>query len=486
MQPIKQYDFSLGPNYTDSVYQLSNEEVAESDNMYYDGSLKTIPGASPLTAGVVPDATAIIGLMRYNLPSGTSRLVAANASGRIVFSTLGVTWGALTTGLSTSATTCWTSTTFNNTLILASGSNVVKKWDTTTFGNLGGSPPQSRYVESVNDFVFLAGHTASPSQLRFSDVALHNVWPANNAIYIGRDDGSIITALKKWGEQLVVFKEENIWILDGLTPTTFAPRPTGSSIGCIAPHSPTLTEYGIFFWSQGGPALFNGSTTILLNRRLRRLLATVDWTQAGLLKIFTAYYPQFKKLLFSYQRSGQSIPDRALLLDLYNFNPEKPVFWPITFGGTSLATFPKDGIDIPQIMIGRNDGKVLNFDAASATQWDTSNIVPRVRTRYYNLGDFSRVIGIRTTDVWTDASSGQVVAKYALDGATAFTTHPLTPLSLTNSGKDVKFHRIDGDGVGNLLVGRMAQWEFTTNNNVTGLTLHGIEVGLEDLGRRND
>ena len=485
---IRQYDFSYGPNYTDSIYSLNDKELAEAENMMWDGELKTIPGAgryiSSAVGGTTHNFTGIYQYVTKNLATAT---VVATDAGRVMYNNAG-SWSVLAGGLSTSATAFWDWVVFNNTLIGLSGSNPVKKWGGAgaTFGNLGGSPPQSKYgSHHAVDFLFFAGHTNHPSQIRYSDTATAETWPAGNALEIGRDDNQIITGLQRFGDSTAVFKNSSIWLVSGNTPTDFSPTPTPSDVGCVAPNSIVLTDAGIFFWSEAGPALFNGFKSTLLGKRLKSVLDGVDWANTS--KIWAAYYPARKQILVGYQRSGQSTPDRMLLLDLYRLgdnNNTPPAFWPITVTGAQVMTNAIDSAtNIRKIMMGHSTGHVTTWDNGSAT-FNTNTIIPRIRTGALHLGKPDRVQLVRDMTLRAKAQTGRISVRFAMDGIQTFTTHASTPYSTSKSGYDVHQKMLQGDGAGDYPVGNIIQLDVIATGS-TGFNLHGYEIGTETTSRRD-
>lgn len=478
----RQWVFSGGPNYTASPWHLGETELAESANVYWDGGLKTIPGGARLLASTAIGGSSVevVGCYQYVQADGTTYDLAATRGGRLVRRN-GSSWSNLSTTLSTAATTYWDWAVFNGTLLMATGSNAVKKWDGSSFGDLGGSPPQGKFLAIHGDFVFLAGHTSDPSEVRYSDQADHSTWPAANSLIVGLDDGQTITGLVTLGDVTLVAKEQSLWQIEGAAPP-FYPRKLPSHVGTQSPDSLVLTDAGVFFWATGaGPALWDGARTRLLTGKLRDLLTTVDWSAPQ--KISAAYYPMRRHLLVSYQRSGQSSPDRALLFD-FGQAPDGSVCWPIEFGFSSAHTF-EDSSGRLRLYSGTTSGHLTIWD--SGTTWNGVTITPRARTGYLAVGGPEYVEALRAVDVWTNSATANLVVRYGLDGATSLTTHAQTPLSVSTSGKAITHTRLSGDGgtAGTYLVGRTVQLEFTTNTS-TGLTLYGYDAQFERFGKRND
>lgn len=129
----------------------------------------------------------------------------------------------LTTGNDTLAR--YTFATQNDILYIVNGVNAMQKWDGTTFGSAGGSPPLGQYVVVHKNYMFITGNpTSNRSRLYFSDLGNPESWPALNFIDVGKGDGDRITGMYILLDQLVVTKNSSVWLLQGSSPTNFVLR----------------------------------------------------------------------------------------------------------------------------------------------------------------------------------------------------------------------------------------------------------------------
>jgi hypothetical protein len=394
--------------------------------------------------------------------------------------------------LNASTHTFWHWTIFNNTLIGLNGVDPVKKWggppDLLT--DLGGSPPIAKYASHQGpDFLFLAGQKSNPSELRYCDTSNPSSWPVGNSLVIGRNDGEQIMGLQRFGESTAVFKNESIWLVSGNTPDDFTINPTPSDMGTASPRSIVLTDAGIFFWSQEGPALFNGYRTTLLSRRLKTIMDEVDLLNAD--KIVAAYWPRRKQVIISYPRAGQAYNDRLLIWDMWSLADGKtpPVFWPATVGGFSaLGRVEVVGSTATSRVVagGGSDGQLAYYDVGTGgafSSFKTTPILPRIRTGALHLGKPDHTQAVRDVTVRTFSQPGRVSVRWAMDGNQTFTTHPRTPYSTDVPGSSVKQIMLEGTGIGQSMVGNIMQLEVEAVGS-TGYTLYGYEVGTETLARR--
>lgn len=487
---LRQYDFSWGPNYTDSIYSLKDKEIADSENVIWDGTLKRIPGGFPyLSSSLAGTNHNVLGIFGYRKQNQEEYVMYATDQGKIFYSSGASTVTTLKSGLSTNARTFWDWLVFNNTLIALSGRNSPQKWFATsgTMTTLGGTPPNSRYgIQHAVDYVFLAGHDSNRSEIRYSDTATAETWPVGNSLIIGRQDGQIITGLERLGDVTVVFKEGSIWTVSGNSPDDFTISPTPSDIGCIAPNTIVKTDQGIFFWSEQGPAIFNGFRSTTLGKRLKDFIPTIDLSRAD--QMCAVYNPLRKQVWISYPRVGQTYNDRMLVFDMYRYNDQDrtpPVFWPVTAGGASSMTvvnmlLQPAGQHV--VFLGQSNGQALTLGESTST-WAGVPIVNRMRSGGLHLGKPDHVQLIRDITLRLKAQTARVAVRFSIDGNQTFTTHASTPYDTTKSGHSIHQKMLEGDGSGYYPAGNILQLDITSVGS-TAWELHGYEIGSEVVNRR--
>lgn len=488
---VKQFDFKAGPNYTKLPWDLEEDELAASDNVYYDGKLKSTPYAARYLSGAMNGSSNIVSSLVVYVPKSQKRfLIGTSRGGTIQRANVSTnTWTNLATGLATGSV-YWNWIVYDDKLIGASKSNVVKVVAVGggTVSNLAGSPPNFGYLETRGpDYLLGSGHTAAPSQVRYSDTGDEETWPVGNVLNVGLDDGQIITGMKEYGDVTFIFKTRSVWILTGTSPDNFKLEKSNSDVGCVAPQTIVWTDIGIFFWSEAGPALFNGFRSFVLTDKLRSLMDDVDWTKAS--DFSAAYFPYLRHIVVSYTATGSSYPNKTLVIDLRNLavntkNEKLPqAIWPMTTGIMSM-TSGKASTTNPRadLFLGFRSGHVCQYN--SGTNFNSTKLTPRIRSRGFNLEGPDRVYGHRALDIWTVPDSNTVTLKVAVNGGT-FATQADTPYSNTGSNA-LKLKRVDGDGSGNYYMGRHIQYQVTASTAAHPFTLIGFEGFLEPASRRHD
>jgi hypothetical protein len=136
----------------------------------------------------------------------------------------------------------------------------------------------AKTCESYNNYLLLGnlseGGVTFGSRLRWSDVAVLNNWPANNYIDIEPSDGDSIVAIKRYQQNVYVFKKHSIYEViqtGGLGAEAFIVRPIARGIGAWAKNSVKVVDNtGLFFLGQNGVYMFDGSNFDFISDPIQR------------------------------------------------------------------------------------------------------------------------------------------------------------------------------------------------------------------------
>jgi hypothetical protein len=168
----------------------------------------------------------------------------------------------------------------------------------------------------------------------------------------------------------------------------------------------------------------------------------------------------------------------VLWLDLVNFNPEAPVFWPMSWKATTMETV-NDAQSRNRLYFGTGDGYVLAMH--SGTTYNTADYTPRTRFRYLHAGA-DRTHADRRVCALVTANGGTVTAKYGVNAVTTLTAHGDGAKATTAAGKEALQLQWQGSGSGDAPTGHTTQWELSGSTSAFGL--QALTVLTEDLGRR--
>lgn len=127
----------------------------------------------------------------------------------------------------------------------------------------GGPIPYCVLNEMFRQRVWRAGDADHPDRIYWSGFA--NGESVGPNAYLLTTSGEAVTGLKRLGETLVVFTINTIDIIVGKTPKTFEILPKYTNVGCISHHSIVNIHDRLWFASQSGLCVYDGSLKYLMD-----------------------------------------------------------------------------------------------------------------------------------------------------------------------------------------------------------------------------
>jgi len=127
--------------------------------------------------------------------------------------------------------------------------------DTRDFGNF---PQNTNTIAVFKNTMFAAGENLN--EIKFSAPLFPEVFPKDNILQVGDDDGGPITGMRTTKNALVVFKNRGIYLIKGDPLKGFFAQTLNKDVGCIAPSSiAEVPGLGLAFLSQGSVHLLEGA-----------------------------------------------------------------------------------------------------------------------------------------------------------------------------------------------------------------------------------
>jgi len=238
----------------------------------------------------------------------------------------------------------------------------------TEFADLGGSPPQARYVSVVNRFLVLSGITSQPYRVQWSGLDAITTWDGTN--YSDSEDlgsgGPVRTVVG--GEYGYIFQDNAIRRLTYQPGAAVSMRIDllAADKGIFSPLCATQVGTHVFFISQEGihkidPLSY--PTNIGKERVNRTFFADVDATEPGL--ILAVPDPNNSRVFWTYKSSGgtSGLFDKMLV---YDYLLDR--FAPITgISGEYVGTFAQPGTTLEALDTVNSsiDALTVSFDSIS-------------------------------------------------------------------------------------------------------------------------
>lgn len=188
-------------------------------------------------------------------------------------------WSDLATGLTD---TDWTATNFevagNPAIILTNGTDPVKYWDGTTFGNLNANAPKGKHIATDKIRTFIA----KGDVLNYSAFLDAQDWttPKNaGSVQAFTPKGGDITALASYSDRIVVFKYDAMSELNGTNYFEFRLMDVSTDIGCV--NAKTVQEVqGLLLWLGPGfdVYVYTGARPKPIGDAIRSYLNSINTT----------------------------------------------------------------------------------------------------------------------------------------------------------------------------------------------------------------
>jgi hypothetical protein len=246
-------------------------------------SLTTRPGLTLLGSAV--SAAVTRGIHQFINIAGTTVQTLAQA-GTQLSRWDGSAWQSIT---SIAPAKAFTGANLNDLACLFYAGSAPQKWDGTTLGTLGGSPPQGEFAVEAYEQIFVCGIPGREGDVDFCDVALPETWAPTAT----NDAGSITVSQSptKWvdfdrdqGKVLVWTTREAIQINGPETPNRPQLWATRSFSPYGTPNGRTVQKVrGVWMWltnnsERKGFAMWGGADTQVAVEPIADSIALIDWS----------------------------------------------------------------------------------------------------------------------------------------------------------------------------------------------------------------
>ena len=359
--PIASKQFNGGLNSTAGPLGLQDNESSDLQNIDFDkfGSILKRNGYVVLTTSTTLASGTSYGLHWYEYDNAgtitreTIRVTLTSGSNCWIERMDGLdgTWDNITQGMTVTNYQCQFTNFLNKTHITNANDKPFMYNGVTTTTTLMTVPTgltKAQFNEEFNNYLFLANCTVSStahnSRIYWYNIKSDSVITDTDFIEVAKDDGTVITGLKKLGDRLVIFKERSIYnaLFTGDADIPFILPGGGrsnSAVGCIAPYSIQEVENGLVFLSFDGLYYYDGLNSYKISDRI-----TSTFTDMNELKFTSAVSLVHKtknRYWLSLPFGSGSTNDRVIVWDYFNnaFSVYKGI------NAASMAIFYVSGVD---------------------------------------------------------------------------------------------------------------------------------------------
>jgi len=391
---LNQYDFSGGINLADPGHLLAdNECLARSAtydgtrNCYWDKYLKRRGGTLKVNSSAWGNKF-VNGIRFYRPSSPTITTIAAMDDGsnvKIGYLDGSSVWQEITGGTAIATGKKVYFAAWKEKLFAATGNTVIQVISYSggwSKANISGLTYKPQYITQHKDRLWAAGGDMPEGYMECSDYDDETAWAATTgeAFNVGFKDGDPITQLLPRGDDLVIYKNDSIWIMQGDNLDNWFQHREEDAVGCVAPLSAVELGFGHVFLAGDNIYFFDGQNDpIAIGDKISPWLEAIPLTLRKLAA--GCYYAGNYRLAFA--SSGMTTyNDKELWLDLAGFKTGKIAWW--IMDGRKIAAY------VPYT--GPNDANTIYMlDAAAGTmrqmdigkQDDTVNIPYEFHSKYF-------------------------------------------------------------------------------------------------------
>ena len=280
-------------------------------------------------------------------------------------------------------------TSFNDWAVICNESDPPIQVNATVGYRITAVSTGAKTCESYNNYLLLGnlseGGVTYGSRFRWSDLGVIGTWPANNYIDIEPSDGDSIVAIKRFQQNVYIFKKRSIYEAiqtGGSGAEAFIVRPIARGIGAYAKNSvQVINNTGIVFLGQNGVYMFDGSNFEFISDPIQR---TVDgFNRSRFPYAVGAVYPPKNQYWLSFS-DGSDTQNQTILI--YDYIQQA---WSVYEGiyANALITAEDNNGNVV-LFSGDYAGSVYKQDTGTSDEpsGNTTNISAFYATANYALG----------------------------------------------------------------------------------------------------
>lgn len=304
---------------TSDISLMKDEDSPDCLNVVYDQvqSVLSRKGYIKLLTTAVPSF--IGGMYSLYQSTGVRQLIYGASNHLYKYDNAGGSTTLTGTPTTFTANQQWSMDEYQDNIYAGNGVDGLISYNGTTYtiANSGITP---QFVKVHKNRIYCANKNSST--LYFSDAANPSSFPVNNFILINTNDGQNITGISDMLDNLVIFKDDSVWVLTGeplgvgntTTIGNLQLRQATGSVGCSAFRTIAKVDQTIFFMHHTGIYSLQNYTVSLVSpllnttfkQQMNPNVINLSW---GL------YSNQEKKYILGYPSPSSNTCDSAIVYD---------------------------------------------------------------------------------------------------------------------------------------------------------------------------
>lgn len=260
------------------------------------------------------------GMYPFYQSNGTKQLIYASGNQLYKYDNAGGSTALTGTPATFTSNQQWSFDELLDNVYAGNGTDPLIVYNGTSYSiaNAGITP---QYVKIHKNRTYCANKNSST--LYFSDAGVPNSFPANNFIQINTNDGQNITGISEILDNLIIFKDESVWILTGeplgagntTTIGNLQLRQANSPVGCSAFRTIQKVQQTLFFMHHSGLYALQNYSVQLISPYLQATFQ--NGMNPGFIGLSWGLYNSLEnKYLVGYPSSTATTPDSVICYDV--------------------------------------------------------------------------------------------------------------------------------------------------------------------------
>lgn len=351
---------------TSDISLMSDEDSPDNLNVVYDQVKSVLSRKGYIKLLTAPTPSFIGGMYSLYQSTGVRQLVYQSSANWYKYNNAGGSTQITGTPATFTPNQQWSQDEYMDDIYGGNGVDGLIQYNgtTTSIANSGITP---QFVKTHKNRIYCANKNSST--LYFSDSANPSSFPINNFILINTNDGQNITGISEVLDNLVIFKDDSVWVLTGeplgvgntTTIGNLQLRQATGSVGCSAFRTIAKVDQTIFFMHHTGIYALQNYTVSLVSPMLNTTFK-LSMNQNVINLCWAVYSNQEKKYILGYPSPGSNTCDSVIL---YDFLTKSFSRWDDMPGGCAV-TFKFSGTQETVCMGDPNKGNIYELFQGSA------------------------------------------------------------------------------------------------------------------------
>lgn len=304
---------------TSDPTSVLDQNAVDNLNVVYDSikAVKSRPGYTKLLTTKLPSFVG--GMYSLYQSTGARQLVYASNTNLYAYNNAGGSTTLTGTPTNFTANQLWSMDEYQDSVYAGNGTDSLIAYNGTNY-SIANASISPQFVKVHTNRVYCVNKNSST--LYFSDAGSPTSFPVNNFIQINTNDGQNITGLAELLNNLIIFKDESVWILTGeplgagntTTIGNLQMRQANSSVGCSAFRTICRVDQLIFFMHYSGVYVLQNYSVSLVTPLLN--FTFMNSMNPGFINLcWGVYNATLKKYILGYPSSTSTVCDSTLVYD---------------------------------------------------------------------------------------------------------------------------------------------------------------------------